>query len=1495
MKEKARNIAVGIFALMLVLVLGVSLGFALSKPTALTALADEPEVEITDVGTWNELLNAVNSDKPYIRLTNDIEDEVPDDELPTKHRLVFNGGVDYILDLNGNRLAVYNYANEFYGGQFSMVAVSNSSNLEIKNGSLSFTNWYANSNRQSRGVVSVTDDSTLVANRVDMYNNYTGTIVHATDNAKVTINGGDYTVTNGFAIYLERQASLTLDGGVQMGTKVGDSTATVYVDGYGALYSESTGELVVNYAYFNTGIQVHESQVGAFSVANHELVVNGEKQAEDIYYSDMGNQFSALNAEKEYYWYKNGYSRALYKVENPLFANAISVISYDKKYPIDVKNGTAKVGGEAVTEVSYGQTVTIVADPAAQGMEFVRWDTNGVELADYFSNSTTFTMPPAPAYIAAYYGNESIKSVSVSVGDIVAGEKAYATAVEVDGDLTLQTLEWYENLLLLDKKEIFRPGQTYELKLLVYPPEDYKFADNLTATVNGKNATVNSYSGHAIIDYTFDALEGNPFPVIYNTSTAKLGIGGLLELDTALMSAQNSEFKAAFDAGTVTYQWYKDGEPIEGATSSAYNFTAEDSESSFYVTVTAGGKTAWGVSHKCNNYLYQIYLSASDFAAGGKAPIISSATPGVSINPESLFICEGYGQPALDIQKTVLIPGKTYLVIGTLVPTGEASIPYDANVYVNNIQMDDNVDANTRFFYKFTLPEADYPVYYTANGAIGIGVTLMVDVEKMCNESGTFKHACEAANPTYQTVFYQWNKNGEAIKGATNSSYTIKTTDRDSYINCTVTLVDGKFGIGNQYEITNVVTVFNVQMPYPKNGETRIEKGDVSVGEANVSGIMWWPKETQVEMQGSDTYVEGTVYEFYIMFSCKDGFAFADAEDRTVYVYDEKATHNSGYAYMGEVTAIHKHMYDDNVWDHDEYAHWQPCVVPNCPDPNEEWIMYTDHAGGEATCQTPGQCAICGAEYYADHDFSVPDYQYVDEMKCANFCENCDVWVDWSYHSGGVTTCHSKAICEFCHHEYGNYAPHTMQATPAKAATCTANGNIAYWHCTECDKYFSDANGETEITLEDTVVEKIAHTTVEDPAVPATCLQAGLTAGSHCSVCGEVLVAQQEVPALGHDMGEWQVVTPATETEEGLERRACSRCDHVEERAIPIIGHVHTIQAVAAKASTCEVAGNIAHYECTGCHRLFSDANGENQLEQEDVIIAALGHDWGEWVVTTPAQVGVKGVETRTCARDNNHTETREIPALPYPTRDDDGVSVVEATATQGIAKDVAALFEQAKTANGKVELTAGNLKLTFNAAAVNAIGGSAASLTANVLTENFGIVDLDGIQAVIEINFEGATFANGSVKVELPFATAVPSGKVAKVYYINGNDKTDMNAVFADGKVTFETNHFSKFAVVFEDATTPTPVDPTPSEPEITPNTEKGGLSGGAIAGIVIAVVAVLAGAGVGCFFLLKKKGGATAGADSAEQPAQAQDEQESEQPEQTEEGAKSEDSDEQ
>ena len=72
----------------LIILLAVFMVLAIVPFSALTVFADTPETEITEVGTWSELLNAVNSDKTHIKLMNDIMDTVPDDELPTKHRLV---------------------------------------------------------------------------------------------------------------------------------------------------------------------------------------------------------------------------------------------------------------------------------------------------------------------------------------------------------------------------------------------------------------------------------------------------------------------------------------------------------------------------------------------------------------------------------------------------------------------------------------------------------------------------------------------------------------------------------------------------------------------------------------------------------------------------------------------------------------------------------------------------------------------------------------------------------------------------------------------------------------------------------------------------------------------------------------------------------------------------------------------------------------------------------------------------------------------------------------------------------------------------------------------------------------------------------------------------------------------------------------------------------------------------------------------------------------
>ena len=79
-------------------------------------------------------------------------------------------------------------------------------------------------------------------------------------------------------------------------------------------------------------------------------------------------------------------------------------------------------------------------------------------------------------------------------------------------------------------------------------------------------------------------------------------------------------------------------------------------------------------------------------------------------------------------------------------------------------------------------------------------------------------------------------------------------------------------------------------------------------------------------------------------------------------------------------------------------------------------------------------------------------------------------------HTGGTATCTKKAVCEVCGKAYGEPDPknHTdLKHIPAKAATEDAEGNIEYWYCSGCGKYYSDKDGTKEITKADTVTAKL--------------------------------------------------------------------------------------------------------------------------------------------------------------------------------------------------------------------------------------------------------------------------------------------------------------------------------------------------------------------------------------------------------------------------------------
>ena len=91
-----------------------------------------------------------------------------------------------------------------------------------------------------------------------------------------------------------------------------------------------------------------------------------------------------------------------------------------------------------------------------------------------------------------------------------------------------------------------------------------------------------------------------------------------------------------------------------------------------------------------------------------------------------------------------------------------------------------------------------------------------------------------------------------------------------------------------------------------------------------------------------------------------------------------------------------------------------------------------------------------------------------------HICDYCGKVI--TNHTGGKATCTEKAVCEYCGKAYGkpDLNNHTdLKHFPAKAATNTAEGNIEYWYCGGCDKYYADKDGINEIKKADTVTAKL--------------------------------------------------------------------------------------------------------------------------------------------------------------------------------------------------------------------------------------------------------------------------------------------------------------------------------------------------------------------------------------------------------------------------------------
>ena len=107
------------------------------------------------------------------------------------------------------------------------------------------------------------------------------------------------------------------------------------------------------------------------------------------------------------------------------------------------------------------------------------------------------------------------------------------------------------------------------------------------------------------------------------------------------------------------------------------------------------------------------------------------------------------------------------------------------------------------------------------------------------------------------------------------------------------------------------------------------------------------------------------------------------------------------------------------------------------------------------------------------HDHQSNDWEHNDTEHW-QVC-TCGAVFNKAAHSGGKATCKAKAVCEICGKSYGSLDPNShadLKHIAAKAATAAEEGNIAYWYCDGCKKYFSDAAAKTEIAKADTVTAK---------------------------------------------------------------------------------------------------------------------------------------------------------------------------------------------------------------------------------------------------------------------------------------------------------------------------------------------------------------------------------------------------------------------------------------
>ena len=246
---------------------------------------------------------------------------------------------------------------------------------------------------------------------------------------------------------------------------------------------------------------------------------------------------------------------------------------------------------------------------------------------------------------------------------------------------------------------------------------------------------------------------------------------------------------------------------------------------------------------------------------------------------------------------------------------------------------------------------------------------------------------------------------------------------------------------------------------------------------------------------------------------------------------------------------------------------------------------------------------------------------------------------------------------------------HNLSKTNAVAATCTATGNIDYWTCSECHNYFSDANGNTQITAEQRITPMIAHTLDKTDAVAETCMAPGNIDYWTCSVCGhifsnstatnQITADETVIPKHAHNLSKTDAVAETCTANGNIDYWTCSECHNYFSNAegttqitaddTVVSKHAHTLSKTNAVSATCTATGNIDYWTCSECHNYFSDENGNTQITAEQRITPMVAHTLDKTDAVAETCMAPGNIDYWTCSVCghifSNSTATNQITA----------------------------------------------------------------------------------------------------------------------------------------------------------------------------------------------------------------------------------------------------------